>query len=121
MCHWHRHLLLGRLFPSAQVYSIDFELNRREKLVHKSENVHIIPKDIFGLPLKEGPFDAESQDFIFNRHLLKFIEDWPGYIKIAFQLLKRGGYMEIQETNERWHSGDGTDASVCRLVSNEWT
>ena len=88
----------------------------------KFSNVQLFQKDIFDLPSNEhkDALAAESQDFILSRALDKYITDWPGYIKKASELLKPGGYLEVQETDECCYEGDGKGADDGKLVSKDW-
>lgn len=46
----------------------------------------------------EKPFFAAGTiDYIFQRHLILGMTDWPGYIRQMARLLKPGGYIELHE------------------------
>ena len=85
-----------------------------EKPHHKPPNVLLDQKNVLSLPLESGALAAQSQDFVFSRFLKYYMEDWSRYFESAFELLKPGGYLEVQETEDRWRSDNG------RIISNNW-
>lgn len=74
----------GRMFPKALVYGINAE--KYPAHLQKPAIVQVVQKDIFTLSSNKETFANGSQDFIFSRALVKYITNWPGYIKRAFQL-----------------------------------
>ncbi|KAL6714589.1 hypothetical protein ACLMJK_008014 [Lecanora helva] len=92
---------LGNLFPAAQVYGVDLELANLRVTQGTPRNVNYIDGNIHNLALNK-PFLPGSQDFILSRLVMCGMTDWEGYIEKAFEMLKPGGYLELQEEDVDW-------------------
>ena len=102
----------GIAFPSAQVYGIDMAPIPIHS--NKPKNVTFAKGDYHNLfKAEDANIKAESMDFIFSRLLVSGMTDWPSYIQQCYDLLKPGGYLEIQELEHFWYI-DG------QRVSTEW-
>ncbi|KAF0329586.1 methyltransferase domain-containing protein [Colletotrichum asianum] len=51
---------------------------------------------------------VEKYDYIFVRHMLVSIADWPKLVRNVFKYLNPGGWAEFQDLNSEYYSDDGT-------------
>jgi SAM-dependent methyltransferase len=86
---------LGRLFPTASVYGID--LNEVPVLHQRPSNVDFIRGDILELARRDPRLHPGSLDYAYSRLIPLGMDNWPEYVSGAFHLLKRGGWLELQE------------------------
>ncbi|KAF3804345.1 putative methyltransferase tdiE [Colletotrichum gloeosporioides] len=57
----------------------------------------------------ESPWiEDKKYDYIFVRHMLISIADWPRLVKNVFDHLKPGGWAEFQDMDVQYYSDDGT-------------
>ena len=61
-----------------------------------------------------SPLHPDSFDYIFSRMLVFGMTDWPGYLAQARDLLKTGGWLELQEMDFYFFGGDQ------QLICEEW-
>lgn len=97
----------AKQFPSARLYGVD--LNPPESLKHTfPSNVEFRRANI------EERWDFAKDitpiDFIFDRLLMTSVRQWPVVFNSAFQNLRPGGMIEMQETISHLYAADGTTA-----------
>ncbi|KAJ0344788.1 hypothetical protein KNSL1_008984 [Colletotrichum chrysophilum] len=51
---------------------------------------------------------VKKYDYIFVRHMLVAIADWPKLVRNVFKYLNPGGWAEFQDLNSEYYSDDGT-------------
>ncbi|KAF5524224.1 Secondary metabolism regulator LAE1 [Colletotrichum aenigma] len=51
---------------------------------------------------------VEKYDYVFVRHMLVSIADWPKLVRNVFKYLNPGGWAEFQDLNSEYYSDDGT-------------
>ncbi|KAF4843830.1 Secondary metabolism regulator LAE1 [Colletotrichum siamense] len=51
---------------------------------------------------------VEKYDYIFVRHMLVSIANWPKLVRNVFKYLNPGGWAEFQDLNSEYYSDDGT-------------
>ncbi|KAL9093507.1 MAG: hypothetical protein Q9165_003902 [Trypethelium subeluteriae] len=86
---------LGHKFPTALVYGID--LNEVPTTHQRPANVSYIKGDMLELSNKDERLQAQSLDYVYSRLIPLGMDNWSGYINTAFNLLKPGAWVEIQE------------------------
>ena len=96
---------LGRDYPTAQVYGID--LSPVPKLHEKPPNVEYIKGDIHRLDTLDPRIPLGSVDLTFGRLLVCGITDWPACIATMTRMLKPGGFVELQDLNNRLFDSEG--------------
>ncbi|MCJ1400901.1 hypothetical protein MMC11_004112 [Xylographa trunciseda] len=102
--------VLGALFPHATVYGVDLSPVPTRPA---PPNVTFIQGDIRKLAGHDPRFSPASFDFVFNRLLVCGITDWPGYVRTVAELLRFGGWAEMQDLNYA-HYRNG------KVCSSEW-
>lgn len=103
---------LGNRFPDAFVWGIDLSpvpAMRRQK----PNNVTFVQGNFQTLAAGDGRFAKGSTDLVFSRLLVFGMTDWQRYIETAASMLRPGGYLEVQEVEQKWY----TDGEV---VSEDW-
>ncbi|KAG5921216.1 hypothetical protein E4U42_005939 [Claviceps africana] len=98
---------MGDLFPSAHILGIDLSPIQPDWL---PPNVRFMVDDA------ESPwlYPRNHFDYIHSRNTVMAIKDWDTLYQRAFDHLKRGGWMEMQEIHHRPHS-----ATMDGLVSTD--
>lgn len=97
---------LGERFPDALVWGID--ISPVPTIHDKPNNVTFVQGDFRTLASTDNRFARGSADLVFNRLLICGITDWKGYIETSVNMLKPGGYLEVQEVAWRWYT-EGVD------------
>ena len=97
-------VFLGRKFPAASVYGID--LNEVPTLHSKPANVSYIKGDILELADKDTRLQHRSLDYVYSRLIPLGMDNWGGYINTAYNLLKSGGWLEVQELDFAFYDKD---------------
>lgn len=106
---------LGRMFPLAHIYGIDMKCF--PAIYYKPDNVQLLwHTNILDQPSGHGALSPKSMDLVFSRNLYAYMEDWPGYFRNSFKVLKPGGYLEVHETDNDWHIGDETISTSWRWL-----
>ncbi|KAF4813527.1 Secondary metabolism regulator LAE1 [Colletotrichum tropicale] len=91
---------MGDFFPNAEVFGNDLSPIQPEWV---PPNVKFFVEDV------ESPWiDDEMYDFIFVRHMLVSIADWPKLVKNVYDHLNPGGWAEFQDMDIQYYSDDGT-------------
>ena len=89
---------LCRYFPNAKhVYGIDLCPVPPKPEDAKISNLNFIQGDIFKLAGSRANLAFGSADFVYSRLLLCGITDWPGYLQTVLNMLKPGGWAEIDD------------------------
>lgn len=119
--------MLGTKFPAAQVYGLD--ISPVPLAEDKPANVTFLRGNAVSQPpttwtMQDGApsvlHEQQQQqqqpqfDLLFSRLLVAGMDDWPGFIAKEYQLLKPGGWVEIQDLDCRFLDDDG------RVVSSDW-
>lgn len=108
--------------PQAEVYGLD--MSPVPKLRDHPPNVRFLQGNVlYQQPsqwvTEEGnpflPGDSVIFDFAFSRLLVAGMTDWPGYISQVYQMLKPGGWAELQEMMPHLY-----DANGAVLADAEW-
>ncbi|CAK3787004.1 Hypothetical predicted protein [Lecanosticta acicola] len=107
---------LAAMFPKAEVLGLD--MSPVPKLRECPGNVRYLSGNI----LSQGPSEwvteegnavlqesADIFDLTFSRFLILGMRDWSGYIHKLYQLLKPGGWAEVQEIAPRLYDANGQD------------
>ncbi|KAF5027262.1 hypothetical protein F66182_635 [Fusarium sp. NRRL 66182] len=81
---------MGEQYPSANVLGIDLSPIQP---IWLPPNVQFMVDDVESHWLHP----QNHFDYIHSRHTVQAIKDWPGLFQNAFQHLKPGGWMELQE------------------------
>ena len=111
-----RHL--GRHFPRAKhVYGIDLCRVPLQPEDSKHANLSFIQGDILRLAGSSPRLPFGSVDFVYSRLLLCGITDWPGYLQTVLNMLKPGGWAEIDDWVEDVHY---TDNRIVPREEWEW-
>ena len=101
----------GHTYPSASVYGID--LSPVPDIHRTPPNVRYIKGDIHNLPTTEeaGGLPPGTADLVFARLLVCGITDWPACIARMRDLVKPGGWIELQDLNNQLldHTGQRVD------------
>ena len=105
---------LGERFPDAIVLGIDIHPVVPPTLREKPDNVSFVQGDFFSLASKDDRFARASTDLVFNRLLVCGMTDWKRYVETAVGMLRPGGWLEVQEVEDRWYVG------AEEVVGQEW-
>lgn len=101
-------------FPNAEVFGLDISSVPKLRKTLKNEKFlvgNILTQDATEwLDEKGRPvFNSKDQvfDLTFSRFLMFGMMDWWGYIQKLFQVVKPGGWAEIQEIDPNMYGPDG--------------
>lgn len=86
---------LAKQLNQASITGVDLSLNRLEAARKKSEhldNVKFMEGSIYELPLEDN-----SQDFLYTRFLLEYLEQPVNGIKEMYRACKKGGMVMLQD------------------------
>lgn len=95
--------------PGVRVYGVDLE--PVPPIRPRPENVEYVRGDFLKLAGKDARFQHGTFDYAFSRMLHFGIADWPGMIGTCHDLLKPGGWLEMQELDWRYFESAGVDVS----------
>ena len=105
-------------YPTATVYGID--ISNVPPFPDTPTNVEYITGDIKQLVESGDPrFKGGSFDYVFQRLLICGMTNWPGYIGQMVQLLRPGGYLEIQDYDYRWYKEGPSEGSE-QVIGSDW-
>ncbi|CAI0642480.1 unnamed protein product [Colletotrichum noveboracense] len=91
---------MGDFFPNAEVFGNDLSPIQPDWV---PPNVKFFVEDV------ESPWiEDEMYDFIFVRHMLVSIADWPRLVRNVYDHLNPGGWAEFQDMDGQYYSQDGT-------------
>ncbi|OLN96145.1 Malonyl-[acyl-carrier protein] O-methyltransferase 1-like protein 3 [Colletotrichum chlorophyti] len=91
---------IGDLFPNAEIIGNDLSAIQPE---------WVPPNVKFEIDDVESPWLNERKyDYIFVRHMLISIQDWPKLVKNIYRNLNPGGWVEFQDLDVEYYSDDGT-------------
>ncbi|KAK2841621.1 hypothetical protein FQN49_006076 [Arthroderma sp. PD_2] len=90
---------LGNSFPKANVYGVD--LSPVPQIHRTPANVTYIQGDIHELSRLDLRLAPKTADLSFSRLLVGGIVDWRTCVAAMANLVKPGGYMELQEPSMR--------------------
>ncbi|KAF5018573.1 hypothetical protein F66182_9447 [Fusarium sp. NRRL 66182] len=99
---------LSPIQPVLYAISTTYHTNRRSRLIPFA--VDSVPPNLrFEIDDLEKEWTwSEKFDFIFARMMLGCFQDLPQMIKVAFDNLEPGGYLELQDMSLPVRSDDGT-------------
>ncbi|PGH00830.1 hypothetical protein AJ79_08081 [Helicocarpus griseus UAMH5409] len=92
---------MGDEYPSAEILGIDLS---------PIQPIWVPPNVRFMVDDAESPWLHPDNhfDYVHIRHLASAIKDFPKLFQVAYQKLKPGGWIEIQDLYYRPHSDDNT-------------
>jgi SAM-dependent methyltransferase len=85
------------IFPAAKVVGVDIKVLPTLLESPQQENVDFIEGDIMDLANQHLELENGSFDYVFSRYLVYALTCWPEYVKTAYDLLKPGAWVEIQD------------------------
>ncbi|KAF7192921.1 Methyltransferase fsdD [Pseudocercospora fuligena] len=112
--------LMSSTFPHAECIGLD--VSKVPKIRAHNSNVKFFqgnvmgqkPTEWIGEEKKRLEKDEELFDYLFSRLLILGMSDWPSFLKKEYELLKPGGWVEVQDLAWDWFSPDGV------AISDEW-
>lgn len=113
--------VMGEAFPRSECFGVD--LSRVPNLRAHPGNVRFFQGNAVAQRPRQWiaddgtsrlPRDRDLFDYVFSRLLIFGMSNWPAYVRRQFDLLKPGGWAEIQEPD--WGFYDEDDDSL----SDEW-
>lgn len=94
---------LAILFPQAQVYGVDLTKVPSSNSYSVPPNVTFIRGNIRSLAGEHVDIQKDAFDLVFSRLLIAGMRDWPGYVATCKELLRPGGWLEIQDLDLNDH------------------
>lgn len=88
---------LSSYYPEAQTFGVDLSKMPSQPGDIKLPNFHFIQGNFRKLVREDPRIQSNSKDFVFSRLLIYGITDWPGYVQDIYDVLKPGGWVEIED------------------------
>lgn len=113
--------MLSEMFPTTECIGLDLspvpQIRSHQSNVRFFKGNGSTQRPSKWVPEDGAPFtqDRNLFDYIFSRLLILGMSDWPAFIRREFELLKPGGWAELQDLAWDWYDPDGT------VVSDSWS